>query len=77
MLSVCEYVIRGVNMGKTNVEIIEGFNNLEELTKWLIEKHEDNIGIIQQEFYGINSDEQYKEDEDEINALHAKYNELT
>lgn len=29
------------------------------------------------EFYGTGDEDEYKEDEDEINALHAKYNELT
>ncbi|MEB6263625.1 hypothetical protein [Mammaliicoccus sciuri] len=64
-------------MEKTNAEIINEFNSIEELTKWLIEQHERNIKIIQEEFYGSNSDEEYKEDEDEINALNAKYRELT
>ncbi|MCD8798675.1 hypothetical protein K1Y23_05265 [Mammaliicoccus sciuri] len=64
-------------MEKTNVDIINEFDSIEELTEWLIEKHEEIIGIIQQEFYGINSDEQYEEDEAEINALYAKYRELT
>ena len=63
-------------MEKTNAEIIKKFNNLEELTKWLIIQHERNIKIIQEEFYGSNSDEEYKEDEKEIKALHMKYNEL-
>lgn len=78
MLSVCKYVIGSErNMEKTNAKIINEFNSLEELTKWLIEQHERNIRVIQEEFYGSNSDEEYKEDEDEINALHTKYNELT
>ena len=64
-------------MEKNNADIIKEFNNLEELTEWLIEHHERNIRVIQEEFYGSNSDEEYKEDEDEINALNAKYNELT
>lgn len=64
-------------MEKTNAEIINEFNSLETLTKWLIEQHEDNMKTIQWEFYGSNSDEQYKEDEKEIKALHMKYNELT
>jgi len=66
-----------IEMEKTNAEIINEFNNIEELTKWLIEQHERYIKTIQQEFYGSNSDEEYKEDEDEINALHEKYNEFT
>ncbi|WP_436863667.1 hypothetical protein [Mammaliicoccus sciuri] len=64
-------------MEKTNVEIINEFNSIEELAEWLIEQHERIIEIIQEEFYGSNSEEEYKEDEDEINALHAKYRELT
>lgn len=64
-------------MEKTNVDIINEFDSIEELTKWLIIQHEEIIRIIQEEFYGSNSDEEYKEDEDEINALHTKYNELT
>ncbi|MCP1286294.1 hypothetical protein RTF36_03940 [Mammaliicoccus sciuri] len=64
-------------MEKTNAEIINDFNSLAELTKWLIANHEHNIGIIQEEFYGSSSDEEYKEDKDVINALYSKYNELT
>ena len=44
--------LRSENMEKTNAEIIKEFNNLEELTTWLIEKHEDNMKTIQWEFYG-------------------------
>ena len=64
-------------MEKTNAEIINDFNNLEELTSWLIANHERNIGIIQEEFYGSNCEEELKEDEEEIEALHMKYDELT
>lgn len=64
-------------MEKTNAEIINDFNNLEELTSWLIANHERNIGIIQEEFYGSNCEEELKEDAEEIEALHMKYNELT
>lgn len=64
-------------MEKTNAEIINEFNSIEELAEWLIVQHERIIEIIQEEFYGSNSEEEYKEDEYEINALHAKYNELT
>ncbi len=64
-------------MEKTNVDIINEFDSIEELTEWLIVQHEKIIRIIQEEFYGSNSDEQYEEDEAEINALYAKYRELT
>lgn len=39
--------LRSENMEKTNAEIIQNFNNLEELTMWLIEQHEDNMKTIQ------------------------------
>lgn len=39
-------------MEKTNAEINQNFNNLEELAKWLIEQHEDNMKTIQWKFYG-------------------------
>ncbi len=65
-------------MEKSNAEIIQNFNNLEELTTWLIEKHEDNMKTIQWEFYGgRNYEKNLKKDEEEIKALHMKFNELT
>lgn len=63
-------------MEKTNAEIINDFNNLEELTSWLIKEHVFHINLIQQEFYGIDYEEE-KEDTKELVALHMKYNELT
>ena len=64
-------------MEKTNDEIINDFNNLEELTSWLIKEHVFHIDLIKQEFYGTDSEEEEKEDVEEIEALHMKYNELT
>lgn len=65
-------------MEKTNAEIIKEFKNLEELTKWLIEQYEDNMSTIQWEFYGgRNYEKNLKKDEEEIKALHMKFNELT
>lgn len=64
-------------MEKTNAEIINDFNSLEELTSWLIKIRQSDIDLIQYEFYGLNSEDEYKEDKEEIEALHKKYNELT
>ncbi|MCJ1765838.1 hypothetical protein [Mammaliicoccus sciuri] len=64
-------------MEKTNAEIINDFNSIEELTEWLIKSRERDMKLIQYEFYGTGDEDEYKEDEAEINALHAKYNELT
>lgn len=64
-------------MEKTNAEIINDFNNLEELTSWLIKRRETDMKLIQYEFYGTGYEDEYKEDAEEIEALHMKYNELT
>ncbi|MCJ0969761.1 hypothetical protein [Mammaliicoccus sciuri] len=65
-------------MEKTNAEIIDEFNSIEELTEWLIEQHEDKMKTIQWEFYGgRNYEKNLKKDEEEIKAHHMKFNELT